>query len=72
VVEEAVESAGWTFLREADLLFDRVFAGGVTVPFRVWRRSSADDSPAGVMEEAVEEEEFWRDMAVVGVEGPFV
>lgn len=41
-------------------------------PESVCRRSSAEDSPGGATDDAVEDEEFWRDMAVVGCEGPFV
>lgn len=59
-------------LRELDLLFERVLGATNVFPERVCRRSSAEDSCAGATDEAVEDDEFWRDIAVVGCEGPFV
>jgi len=43
-----------------------------TATFKVCRSNSAEeDSPTRLAKEEVEEEEFWREMAVVGVDGPF-
>lgn len=60
-------------LRELDLLFERVLgAVCIVVPDKVCLRSSAEDSWAGAIDDAVEDEEFWREIAVVGCEGPLV
>ena len=77
-----VEILGGGFLREWILPVDRdelefgevavAAPAAATATFKVCRSNSAEeDSPTRLAKEEVEEEEFWREMAVVGVDGPF-
>lgn len=77
-----VEILGGGFRREWVLPVDRdefefgevavAVPAAATATFKVCRSNSAEeDSPTRLAKEEVEEEEFWREMAVVGVDGPF-
>lgn len=77
-----VEILGGGFRREWVLPVDRdefefgevavAVPAAATATFKVCRSNSAEeDSPTRLAKEEVEEEEFCREMAVVGVDGPF-